>query len=208
MTKKVLKEYDGVCLKESNLNGVVDFEDIFGRSGEVHIEIGCGKGTFLVSQARGREDVDFLGIEWANKYYRYAVDRIGRWGIGNVRIIRTDAADFICGHVGDETVGFYHVYFPDPWPKKRHHKRRFVCERNMVQLLRTLKSGGIINIATDHEEYFEQMEEVVAQVGDRAEVVDFVRSLGAEDGEVVGTNYERKYIKDKRAIHTIAVKKI
>ena len=78
----------------------------------------------------------------------------------------------------------------------------------MVQLLRTLKSGGVINIATDHEEYFGQMKEVVAQVGDRAEVVDFVRSLGAEDGEVVGTNYERKYIKDKRAIYTIALKKV
>jgi tRNA (guanine-N7-)-methyltransferase len=198
-----------VSLKQENLTGRLDFGKIFGRGGAVHIEIGSGKGTFLVSQARYEPEVNFLGIEWANKYYRYAVDRIGRWDLRNVRIIRTDAAGFLAEHVGDRTVNFFHVYFPDPWPKKRHHKRRFICESNIKQMLRCLKAGGIINIATDHEDYFEHMQEVIAKQvkAGTVEIIDFVETAGAKDEEVVGTNFERKYLRDGRIIYTLALKK-
>jgi tRNA (guanine-N7-)-methyltransferase len=209
MGKKVLKDYDWVSLKEENLSGEVDFGEIFGRNSPVHIEIGSGKGTFLVSQGRHEPGVNFLGTEWANKYYRYAVDRVGRWDLRNVRIIRTDAADFLAEHVGDGTVSFFHVYFPDPWPKKRHHKRRFICDRNIEQMLRCLEAGGIVNIATDYKDYFEQIQEVVykqVQSG-RAELIEFIATVGAEDEEVAGTNYERKYIRDGRKIYTLALKK-
>ena len=135
MAKRILKDYDKISLKAENLDGLVDFERIFGRTGPVHIEIGSGKGTFLVSQATSRGEISFLGIEWAGKYYRTAVDRIGRWGLGNVRIIRTDAADFLIHHVGDFSVDRFHIYFPDPWPKKRHHKRRFICGDNMNEMI-------------------------------------------------------------------------
>lgn len=209
MRKRVLKDFEWISLREEGLNGEADFEKIFGRKGPVHIEIGSGKGTFLVSQAKHQSDVNFLGIEWARKYYRYAVDRIGRWDLRNVRIIRTDAAGFLAEHVGDGTVAFFHVYFPDPWPKKRHHKRRFICDVNMEQMVRCLESGGIINIATDYAEYFEQIQEVVCkQVGaGRAEITDFIATAGAEDEEVAGTNYERKYIRYGRKIYTIALTK-
>ncbi len=78
----------------------MNFGDIFGRSAPVHIEIGSGKATFLVNEATTKPYDDFLGIEWCNKIYRYAVDRVGRRGLTNVRIIRADAAVFIkeiCG---------------------------------------------------------------------------------------------------------------
>ena len=113
MADRQLKDYEDVSLKPENLDGEIDFTQIFGRTGPVHIEIGSGKGTFLVSQANHEPGVNFLGIEWAGKYYRYAVDRIGRWGLGNVRIIRADAAQFLAEHMGDGTVVFFHVYFPD-----------------------------------------------------------------------------------------------
>ncbi len=86
---RILKEYPSVALKPENLDGKIDFVRVFGRAGPVHIEIGTGKGTFLLNQARAQPGGNFLGIEWARKYYRYAVDRIGRWGLTNVRIIRT-----------------------------------------------------------------------------------------------------------------------
>jgi tRNA (guanine-N7-)-methyltransferase len=209
MPNRQLKDYPKISLKPENLDGMVDFNDIFGRPAPVHIEVGSGKGTFLVNQAQAFENINFLGIEWANKFYRAAVDRIGRWNIANVRIIRTDAAAFIAENVPDESVECFHLYFPDPWPKARHHKRRFFSHGNIPQILRILQKNGIINIATDHADYFEQMQEVIAaQVqADTIEIVPFTRAADAQDGEVVGTNYERKYIKEARTINTIAVKK-
>ena len=175
----------------------------------MHIEIGSGKGTFILNEAKENPDIDFLGIEWAGKYYRHAVDRIGRWGLNNVRIIRTDAAYFIDRNLADSSVDWFDIYFPDPWPKKRHHKRRFLCSGNMEKLLRCLKPGGVINIATDHADYFGQITEVVdAEVkAGTAERVEFTRAAGAADGETVGTNYERKYIVEGRKTYTAAIRK-
>jgi len=205
---RALKDYPLVALKGEELEGEIDFARIFGRHGPVHIEIGVGKATFLLNEAKAQPDVNFLGIEWARKYYRYAVDRIGRWEVKNVRIIRTDAATFITDFIPDDSIECFHIYFPDPWPKKRHHKRRLLCPANLEQLLRCLKTGGTIRIATDHAEYFEVIQKLIADEQDRLEEIEFSPTAGAEPGEITGTNYERKYIKDKRGIHTIAVRKI
>jgi len=205
---RILKDYPSVSLKPEDLGDRVDFARVFGRDGPLHIEVGAGKGTFLLNQAKTHSDINFLGIEWARKYYRYTVDRIGRWGLTNVRIIRTEAASFIAEFVPDDSVECFHIYFPDPWPKKRHHKRRFLSPANLEQLLRCLNTGGQLRIATDHAEYFEVIEELIANWPDKLERIEFAPAAGAEPGEITGTNYERKYVKDKREIHTIAAKKI
>ncbi len=123
---KILKDYESVSLKPEKLEAPVDFVEVFGRNGPVHIEIGSGKGTFLVNQAKVRFEVNFLGIEWASKYYRHAVDRIGRHGITNVKMMRTEAASFLAELVPQQSIDCFHIYFPDPWPKTRHHKRRLI----------------------------------------------------------------------------------
>jgi tRNA (guanine-N7-)-methyltransferase len=204
---RVLKEYPSVMLKSEDLEGKIDFARIFGRSGPVHIEVGSGKGTFLLNQAGARQDDNFLGIEWARKYFRFAVDRIGRWGLTNARIIRTDAAVFLADFVPDNSVDFFHIYFPDPWPKKRHHKRRLICPANLEHLIRCLKTAGQIRIATDHSDYFEQMKMVLATRNEELQEIDFLPTEGAGKGEWVGTNFERKYLKEQRQIYTIAVEK-
>jgi tRNA (guanine-N7-)-methyltransferase len=207
MTRR-LKDYPEVRLNSDDLTGPIDFAEVFGRSAPVHIEIGSGKGTFLVGQAQAELQVNFLGIEWANRYYRYAVDRIGRWDLKNVKLIRTDAADFLIKFVPDRSVTCYHIYYPDPWPKKRHHKRRFICAPNIEHLIRTLVPGGIIQIATDHEGYFEQIRQVLAERKSVLEEIEFTRPAGVQDGETIGTNYERKYIRENRKVCTLAVKRI
>jgi len=205
---RTLKEYPSVSLKPEDIDRRIDFVQIFGRIGPVHIEIGSGKGTFLVNQAKARPGDNFLGIEWASKYYRHAVDRIGRWGLTNVRIIRTDAAVFLADFIADSSVECFHIYFPDPWPKKRHHKRRFICQGNLEHLIRCLKTGGQLRIATDHEDYFRVIQEVIANQDKGLEEIQFLPTVGADKGEWVGTNFERKYLKDQRSIYTIAVRKI
>ena len=135
-----LNYYPNFVLEHPNPPVELNFKDIFGRSAPVHIEIGSGKGTFLVNQAKYQPDANFIGIEWAGRYYRFAVDRIGRWNLTNVRIIRTDAVPYIAECVPDSSVDCFHIYFPDPWPKKRHNKRRFFNSANSDQLIRCLKT--------------------------------------------------------------------
>jgi tRNA (guanine-N7-)-methyltransferase len=202
-----LKDYPSICLRTEDLDGKIDFIRIFGRPGPVHIEIGTGKATFLLNQARTQPDVNFLGIEVANKYYRYAVDRIGRWELTNVRIIRTDAAAFLADFVPDNSIDCFHIYFPDPWPKRRHHKRRFFRPDNLQHLLRCLKTKGRIRIATDHADYFEQIQKLITDNRGKFEEIEFLPTAGAEFSERTGTNYERKYLKEQRPIYTLAVRK-
>ena len=208
---RTLKDYPAVALRPEDLDGKIDFVRIFGRPRPVHIEIGTGKATFLLNEAMAQPNVNFLGIERARKYYRCAVDRIGRWDLKNVRIIRTDAAAFLADFVPDCSIDCFHVYFPDPWPKRRHHKRRFFCPDNLKQLLRCLKAGGNLKIATDHADYFEQIKKLVG-AGQCAcpslEETEFLPAAGANKGEWTGTNYERKYLKKQLPIYTIAVRKI
>jgi tRNA (guanine-N7-)-methyltransferase len=186
----------------------MDFIQIFGRSGPVQIEVGSGRATFLVNQAKAQPEVNFLGIEWARKFWRHAIDRIGRWGLTNVRIVRADAPVFLQDFVPEGSVDCFHIYFPDPWPKKAHHKRRFLQPSTVELMLRLLKRGGEIRIATDHAEYYEQIKGVMLGFSDRLEETEFVRPAGAREDELVGTNYERKYMKDRRPVYTIGLRKI
>jgi tRNA (guanine-N7-)-methyltransferase len=202
-----LKEYSRVMLNPEDLGGVIDFTRIFGRDNPVHVEIGSGKGTFLVHEAKADPDVDFLGIEWSRKFYLFAVDRIGRWGLRNVRITWAEAVAFLSDFVREESVDCFHIYFPDPWPKMRHHKRRLLQPDNVEIFVRRLKPGGTLRIATDHREYFEQILEVTSAYRTKLEEIEFPRPAGAEEGEYTGTNYERKYIKDGRPIYTLAFRK-
>ena len=204
---RTLKDYPSVSLRLEDLDREKIFSGIFGRHGPVHIEIGTGKGAFVLNEGRSRPDVNFLGIEWARKYYRYAVDRIGRWGIENVRIIRTDAVSFLNEFIPDSSVDCFHIYFPDPWPKKRHHKRRFFCVANLKHILRALKTGGELKIATDHADYFEVIKRLVADENNSFEEIEFTRPAGADVGEWVGTNFERKYREKNIPIYTLAVRK-
>jgi tRNA (guanine-N7-)-methyltransferase len=205
---RILKDFPSVSLRTEELHGKIDFLRLFRRPGPVHIEIGSGKATFLLNQARAHPHLNFLAIEWANKYYRFAVDRIGRWGLNNVRIIRADAATLLAQSVPDHDVECFHIYFPDPWPKRRHHKRRFFCHANLHQIIRTLKTGGTLNLATDHADYFQWITDLIRARKDRLEQTEFRPTAGAEQKEWVGTNFERKYRKDNRKIYVLAVRKV
>jgi tRNA (guanine-N7-)-methyltransferase len=204
---RILKEYPSIVLKPEDVDGKIDFVRVFGRPGPVHIEIGTGKAAFLLNEARAHLEVNFLGIERASRYYRYAVDRIGRWGLTNVRIIRTDAAGFLANSIPENSVDCFHIYFPDPWPKRRHNKRRFFCPANLEHLLRTLKTGGQLKIATDHFDYFQQIRELITAEGNKFEEIEFLPAAGADKGELLGTNFERKYREENRPIYTLAVRK-
>jgi len=191
-----------VGLDVDKLSRPVNWAEMFGNDHPVELEIGSGKGTFLKEQSQLRPEVNFFGIEWARWYWRYASDRLRRSGCFNVRAIRAEAGYFLSEFVPPASLSVVHVYFPDPWPKARHHKRRLVQEPFLKQVERVLIPGGRLQVVTDHQEYFEQIESVVR--ASRLTVVDYNRPGSANDGEFVGTNFERKYRREGRPFNAIA----
>ena len=194
---------DGVGLDADRLPRPIDWGALFGNDRPVEMEIGIGKGTFITEQAKARPEVNFFGVEWAMWFWKYASDRLRRGGrTVNARTVRAEALYFLREFVPSASIRVLHVYFPDPWPKKRHHKRRLVQEPFMREVERILAPGGRLQLVTDHGEYFEQMREVVAKSA--LGVVDYNRPGSAGEGEFVGTNFERKYAREGRPFYAMA----
>lgn len=186
---------------------IIDPRAWFGDRGSLplEIEIGSGKGTFLVQQAPHQPQVNFLGIEWAGEFFRYAADRVRRNAITNVRLLRADAVEFIRFRCPDAICTVIHLYFPDPWPKKRHHKRRCVQDQSLRDFHRILGNGGEVRIVTDHDEYWQWIEEHAGRAADSFTREPFER--GGPSDEIVGTNFERKYRRVGRPFHAMILRK-
>ena len=111
----------------------------------VEIEIGIGKGRFILDAAEKRPEINHLGVEWANKYLRFAEARAQRRELENARFVRVDAREMMAS-IPECSVQAYYVFYPDPWPKARHHKRRFLRDDMAVELARTLIDGGKLHV--------------------------------------------------------------
>jgi tRNA (guanine-N7-)-methyltransferase len=127
----------------------------FQREAPVEIEVGSGKGLFLSAAASGDPAADFLGIEIMNKYARFIAARLATREIPNARIIHGDAQYFFRDWLTDDSIRAVHVYFPDPWWKARHKKRRVMNEQFLMEVQRVLLPGGRLHFWTDVEEYFQ-----------------------------------------------------
>ena len=121
-------------------------------------------------------------------------------------MFRADASFFFAEFVPENSLSVVHIYFPDPWPKKRHHKRRLIQEPFLKLAHRSLIAGGRLQIVTDHQEYFEQIQAVVN--GSALRVIEYNRPGSANEGEFVGTNFERKYRREGRPFYAVAAEKI
>jgi tRNA (guanine-N7-)-methyltransferase len=183
----------------------LDWQNLFGNDHPVELEIGMGKGTFLTDQAKSRPEINFLGLEYARWFWRYASDRLRRNQCNNARTIRAEAAFFLREFVPDARLSVIHIYFPDPWPKKRHHKRRLIQGPFIAQILRVLQPGGRVQIVTDHQDYFEQIHGLIAASAMKA--MEYNRPGSVAEGEFAGTNFERKYRREGRPFFAIAAEK-
>ncbi len=132
-----------------------DASAIFGREAPLEVEVGSGKGMFLLTAAQERPDTNFLGIELAEKYAEFCAARLARRKIANACAISADAGRVFAELLPDATLAAVHVYFPDPWWKARHKKRRVMNEGFVHQIERTLRVGGSLHFWSDVEEYFQ-----------------------------------------------------
>ena len=172
------------------------------------LEIGSGKGTFLVQQAVLQPETNFLGIEWAGEFFRYAADRIRRREMVNVRMLHEDAAEVVVHRLPSACCRVVHLYFSDPWPKSRHHKRRVLQDATLEAFHRILARDGELRLVTDHEDLWSWYEEHAERHRGFFDREDFERPASAGEGEVVGTNFERKFRREGRPFHAMTLRRI
>lgn len=171
---------------------LLDAEAAFGdQTGPLMLEIGFGNGDSLVEQAAANPDQRFIGIEVHRPGVGHCLMGIQQHGITNLRLYRADALEVLEHCIPDGTLDGVQLFFPDPWPKSRHHKRRIVNERFLALVARKLKPGGTFHAATDWEDYARHMLEALQtcpQLTNAATDGDFV------DGEALrpGTKFEQR----------------
>ena len=133
----------------------LDWRQVFGNEQLVELDIGCGKGSFLLWSARTQSDTNFVGVERLLRRVRKVDRKVQRLGLRNARLMRVEAGYLVGYLVPASSVSAYHIYFPDPWPKRRHHQRRLMSAAFLSDLHRTLRNGGVAHCATDDGEYFQ-----------------------------------------------------
>jgi len=135
----------------------IDLGAVFGRSAKTVLEIGCGMGETTAAIAAAHPETDFLGIEVHTPGVGSLLKLIDEGGLTNLRVIQHDAVEVLREMIAPASLDGAHIFFPDPWPKKRHHKRRLVQTDFVALLASRLKAGGYVHLATDWEEYAGQM---------------------------------------------------
>ncbi len=179
------------------------WSEVFGRESATEVEIGSGKGRFLLELAAAFPDRNYLAVERAAKYHKLCAQRAAKRGLENVRMLRTTAEDLLFRLLPAASVETFYVLFPDPWPKKRHHKRRLVQPAVVSALAEALVPGGRLLVKTDHPAYAEVIRETLQ--GEEG-----LRATNATEA-FLGlplTGFEHKYLDQGREIHAFACTRV
>jgi tRNA (guanine-N7-)-methyltransferase len=153
--QQALELYSGkFCLEPTR---AYDFKQVFGRNAPLCVEIGFGNGNSLAQVAAANPDKDYIGIEVHRPGVGHLIMLLEQQGINNVRIYYHDAMEIMEQCIADNSLDAVHLFFPDPWPKQKHHKRRIVRPDFIELLSRKLKPGGYFHAATDWKNYAEAM---------------------------------------------------
>lgn len=143
-------------------DGKLKFEQVYERAAPVVLEIGFGMGGSLLEMAKAEPEKDFLGIEVHPPGVGALINQAGKEEINNLRVFMADAIDVLDDCIPDDSLERFQLYFPDPWHKKKHHKRRIVQPEFIEKIKKKLKPEGVIHMATDWEHYADHMMEVLS----------------------------------------------
>lgn len=170
---------------------LLDPRSLFTNDQPIELEVGFGKGAFLVEAGPAHPERNYLGIEIDRGLALYVATRIAKRKLPNVKVASGDAGQLLAQHLPEHSLDAVHVYFPDPWWKKRHRKRRVFNEAFAANAARVIRPGGMLYLATDVAEYFQEMLTVVAGRSEfRAVNVDMEEQ--ALDPTQPATNFEKK----------------
>jgi len=180
------------------------WRDLFGNDYPVEVEVGFGKGLYLTNAGAARPDTNFFGVEIVRKYQLYAATRLAQRHLTNVRVACADGRALLRDRVAPQSVEAVHVYFPDPWWKARHRKRRVFTPEFAHTAGTVLRPGGRLLIATDVEAYHGVMTQIVRELGPAfRELPPAAPTEPRHDMDYL-TNFERKFRKEGRPIYRAA----
>jgi tRNA (guanine-N7-)-methyltransferase len=179
---------------------LLSYEKLFGNKNPVELEIGCGRGKFLIARSQVNPHINFIGIDRAGKWMKRGINRVDRQKMSNIQFIRVEAKRFLSEAIPPESVSLFHMYFPDPWPKRRHHDRRTVNADFLRLLHSRLLPGGLIELATDDADYFTAMKKSIAATAELWENVRETRNERIFAAEMK-TNYELKFEAEGRPLY-------
>lgn len=191
------------CIKVSEK--LLNFEDVFGNKNETIIEIGFGSGIASYKIALDNPDKNYLGIEVFKTGVVKLLDKIDQTKIENIRIIEDDALEVLNTMIADNSVKAFHIFFPDPWPKKRHHKRRLMQNDKLELFTKKLISSGYIYFVSDWAEYAESALAELKKIKDLKNCYD-----GFAEKQIwrPQTNFERKALEAGREIFELLFEKV
>ncbi len=177
--------------------------DLFPARKPFEMEIGSGKGRFLLERAANHPERNFLGIDYAWRFLREGHTRIGQRGLENLRFYKAEASEVVNRLIPDESVAIFHIYFPDPWPKRQQRKRRLLTPDFFKLLHQRLEPGGRLELATDNFQYLIAFKKALVEAGDT--LWRDVRESQNErllDPEIL-THFEAKYRREGRVLYYI-----
>jgi tRNA (guanine-N7-)-methyltransferase len=178
----------------------LEWRAVFGNDYPVELEVGFGKGLFLLTAAQARPTINFLGVEIVRKYQLFTATRLAKRGLGNVRVACADVRLFLPSRVPSASLQAVHIYFPDPWWKQRHHKRRVFTAAFVAECARVLRPGGQLHAVTDVPEYAEVMAELLTGQPVLQQLPPSAEHDPSHDLDYL-TNFERKFRKQGKPIH-------
>ena len=187
--------FQGREARLGDLAAPLPLDSMVARAGAWEVEIGFGKGRYLIDRAERESGRSFVGIEVASAYYRRVRDRVFARHLDNVVLLRGEAVYLLSAVLPSSFADVVHVYFPDPWPKARHRSRRLFHPETIDLVLGLMRPGGRLDFATDFEVYGEAVEGILA-----SHPALRLRRLEGPWPDGPRTNYERKYARERRPI--------
>ena len=178
---EALVEYIPLSLTEK-----LNFGEIFPRKAPIEIDLGCGDGAFLTALAHSHPEHNFLGIERLLGRVRKVCRKVAREDLKNARVLRVEVAYAVEYLIPTESIAAFHLLFPDPWPKRRHHRRRAFTTEFLSRIHRALVPHGLLHVATDHPDYFHQIKRVFAATD--------LFIVSAEQQDFPPTTFEQKFL--------------
>jgi tRNA (guanine-N7-)-methyltransferase len=185
----------------------LDWTAVFGNAQPVEVEVGFGKGLFLLSASEKHPDVNFIGIEIVRKLQLYTATRLAKRERGNVRVACGDGLLLLRDGMASGSLQALHVYFPDPWWKKRHHKRRVFTAAFVEQAIRVLRPRGRLCAATDVADYYQRMLDLLKSQTELQALPPPEPGTPAHDLDYL-TNFERKFRKQGKPIYRLCYERI
>jgi len=194
-----------VGLKYTNIEPPICWKHVFGSTAPIEIEIGFGKCGFILEIAAQHPTVNFAGIELSHKYYRKGITKVQRAGLKNIKLLWGEAFHVFNRYVPDNSIAKIYTNFPDPWPKRRHTKRRLLKAEMVALLARKLMSDGSIEIATDVEPYMNQIQEIF-RASNMYEMLYYQTSNHHGRMRPYCSDYELMFLKEGKTIHYVKYK--